>query len=348
MTEVLLEHPAPHIMNRPSLTAVLLASLLAVCGQAAAQPSAAYPTKPVRIVVTLAAGGSSDIVTRLFAQKLSEQLKQPFLVENRPGGDSIPGTMVVAKASPDGYTLLLANTSILTIRVSLYSKLPYDPQRDFAPISMLVTQPTVLVMHPSLAPRSVKELIALAKVEPGKLNYATSGSGTPFHLSAELFKAQTGTELVHIPYKGFQPASVDLLSGRVQLMFATVLDVLPHIKSGKLRPLVYTGFERHALLPDVPTTAEAGIKNAESSSFFAFVAPRGTPREIIGTLNAEIAKIKAQPDVRQRLLHELGVEPGIDSLEEFEAFLRDEVVKWAKVVKASGIRMDDYHSATKR
>ena len=337
------------MLNTRSLRAVLLSLLFALCaGEAAAQAGGAYPAKPVRIVVTLAAGGSSDIIARLFAQKLSEQLKQQLLVENRPGGDSIPATVHVAKAPPDGYTLLFANTSILTIRVSLYSKLPYDPQRDFAPISMLVTQPTVLVMHPSLAPRSVKELVALAKAEPGKLNYATSGSGTPFHLSAELFKAQTGTDLVHIPYKGFQPASIDLLSGRVQLMFATVLDVLPHIRSGKLRPLVYTGFDRHGLLPDVPTTAQAGIRNAESVSFFALVAPSGTPREIIIRLNAEVARIKAQPDVRRRLLHELGVEPGMDSLPEFEAFLRDEIVKWARVVKTSGINMDDYHSGAKR
>jgi tripartite-type tricarboxylate transporter receptor subunit TctC len=325
-------------MNRHSLTAVLL---FAVCtGQAAAQPSAAYPTKPVRIVVTLAAGGSSDIVTRLFAQKLSEQLKQPFLVENRPGANSILGAGHVAKSSPDGYTLLSANTSILTIHPSLYSNLPYDPQRDFAPIAMLVIQPTVLVVHPGLAARSVSELIALAKAEPGKLNYATPGNGTPFHLSGELFNAQTGAQLVHVPYKGFQPGFVDLLAGRVQIMFATVLDVLPQIKSGKLRPLVYTGSQRHVLLPDVPTTAEAGIKNAESVSFFALVAPRGTPREIITRLNAEITRIKAQPDVRQRLIYEFGVEPGMDSIEQFEAFLRDEVVKWAKVVKASGIKVD--------
>jgi tripartite-type tricarboxylate transporter receptor subunit TctC len=307
-------------------------------GQATAQPSA-YPAKPVRIVVTLAAGGSSDIVTRLFAGKLAEQLKQPFLVENRPGANSIIGAGHVAKSAPDGYTLLSANTSILTIHPSLYSNLPYDPLRDFAPIAMLVIQPTVLVVHPSLAARSVKEFLALAKADPGKISYATPGNGTPFHLSGELFNAQTGIGLVHVPYKGFQPATVDLLSGRVQSSFATVLDVLPHVKSGKLRPLVYTGAKRHVLLPDVPTTAEAGIQNAESVSFFALVAPAGTPRDIITRLNAEITRIKAQPDVRERLVQEFGVEPGIDSLGEFEAFLRNEVVKWAKVVKASGIKV---------
>ncbi len=320
-------------MNR-----LLLGFLIALCaGHAAAQ---AYPAKPVRVIVTLAAGGSSDIVTRLFAGKLAEQLKQPFLVENRPGANSILGAGYVARSAPDGYTLLSANTSILTIHPSLYSKLPYDPQRDLAPIAMLVIQPTVLVINPALAPRTVKELIALAKAEPGKLNYATPGSGTPFNLSGELFNAQTGAGLVHVPYKGFQPALIDLLSGQVQTSFATVLDVLPQIKAGKLRPLVYTGTRRHALLPDVPTTAEAGIMNAESVSFFALAAPRQTPREIIVRLNAEVAKIKSQPDVRQRLTYEFGVEPGIDSLDEFEAFLRDEVVKWAKVIKASGIKVE--------
>ncbi|OGA32006.1 MAG: hypothetical protein A3G80_09570 [Betaproteobacteria bacterium RIFCSPLOWO2_12_FULL_62_13b] len=326
-------------MNRPVL--LLLASLFALSagGQAAAQSSTAYPAKPVRIVVTLAAGGSSDIVTRLFAQKLADQLKQPFLVENRPGANSIIGAGYVAKSAPDGYTLLSANTSILTIHPTLYAKLPYDPQRDFAPIAMLVIQPTLLVVHPSVPARSIKAFMALAKAEPGKFSYATPGSGTPFHLSGELFNAQTGIGLVHVPYKGFQPATADLLAGRVQTSFATVLDALPHIKAGKLRPLVYTGSQRHVLLPDVPTTSEAGIKNAESVSFFALVAPGGTPREIITRLNAEVTRIKAQPDVRKRLIHEFGVEPGIDSLDQFEAFLRAEVVKWAKVVKASGIKV---------
>ena len=328
-------------MTRPYLTAALLiASLALPWGNAFSQTSGAYPSKPVRIVVTLAAGGSSDIVTRVFAQKLGDQLKQPFVVENRPGANSVIGSDYVAKSPPDGYTLLSANTSILTIHQSLYTKLPYDPNTDFAPISMLVRQGTVLVIYPGLAPRSVKELIALAKAEPGTLNYATPGNATPFHLSGELFNAQTGIGLVHVPYKGFQPASVDLLAGRVQTSFATVLDVLPQIKAGKLRPLVYTSYERHPLLPEVPTTAEAGIKNAESISFFALAAPKGTPREIVTRLNAEITRIKAQPDVRQRLLQEFGVEPGIDSLPEFEAFLRDEVIKWAKVVKASGIKVE--------
>ncbi|OGA02538.1 MAG: hypothetical protein A3I00_09075 [Betaproteobacteria bacterium RIFCSPLOWO2_02_FULL_64_12] len=328
-------------MKRQSLAAVLLALTFAFHGgEAASQTGEAYPTRPVKIVVTLAAGGSSDIISRLFAQKLSDQLKQPFLVENRPGAQSIIGADHVAKSAPDGYTLLSANTSILTIHPSLYSKLPYDPQRDFAPISMLVRQGTVLVAVSSLPVRSVKELIALARAEPGKLNYATPGNATPFHLTGELLKSQAGIEWVHVPYKGFTPAFADLLTGRVQTTIMPVLDVLPHVKSGKLRPLVYTGFERHALLPDVPTTAEAGIKNAESISFFALVAPRGTPREIIARLNAEITKIKAEPDVRRRLRQEFGVEVGMDSLEGFEAFLREEVVKWAKVVKASGIKVE--------
>ena len=323
------------------LVVVLLTAAFSLwAGEAVSQAVGAYPARTVKIVVPLSPGGSADVIARLFAQKLSEQLKQPFVVENRPGGNMIPAADYVAKSAPDGYTLFEANTSILTILSSLYSKLPFDPQRDFASVSMLVRGPTVLVVHSSVEARSVKELIALAKAAPGRLNYGTPGSGTPFHLSTELFKTQSGTDFVHVPYKGNAPAIVDLLAGRMQLMFANVLEVLPHIKSGKLRPLALTGFNRLALLSDVPTMAETGIRDAESYSFFAFVAPRGTPREVIATLNAEIAKAKAQPDVRQRL-YELGVEPGGDSLEEFDVFLRNETVKWAKVVKASGAKIDN-------
>ena len=329
------------MISKRSLAVVLLTAVCALHGgEAVSQTGGAYPSRPVKLVVTLAAGGSNDVIARIFAQKLSEQLKQPFVVENRPGGNMILGADYVAKSAPDGYTLLVGNTSILTILVSLYSKLPYDPQRDFAPVSVLVIGPTVLVVGSSSPAKNVRELVALAKANPGKLNYATPGNGTPFHLSTELFKMQTETAMVHVPYKGNAPAIVDLLAGRVQLMFANVLEVLPNINSGKLRPLALTGARRLPLLPDVPTMTEAGIRNAESYSFFGIVAPRGTPREVVATLSAEIGKVRAQPDVRQRL-NELGVEPGSGSPEEFEAFLRDEIAKWAKVVKASGARVDN-------
>ena len=327
--------------NKHSLAVVLLTAVFALyIGESAAQTGGAYPNRQVKIVVTLPPGGATDVVARLFAQKLSDQLKQPFIVENRPGGSQIPGADHVAKSAPDGYTLLLGNTSVLTILGSLYPTLPYDPQRDFAPVSMLVIGPTVLVVPSSAPVHSIKELIALAKAEPGKLNYASGGNGSPFHLSTELFKAQTETEMVHVPYKGNAPAIVDLLAGRVQLMFANVLEVLPHINSGKLRPLVVTVSNRLALLPDVPTMAEAGIRNAESFTFFPLVAPRATPKEVIATLNAEIAKAKTHPDVQQRI-QKLAMVPGGDSLEDLEVFLSNEIAKWAKVIKASGAKVDN-------
>ncbi len=320
---------------------VLLTAVLALyTGSVRAQLGGAYPTKPVKIVVTLAPGGANDFIARLFAQKLGGQLKQQFVVENRAGGSGIPGADYVAKSPPDGYTLLLANTSILAIQPSLFAKLPYDPQVDFSPVSILAISPSVLVVHPSVPARNVKELIALAKANPGKLNYATPGNGTPFHLSTELFKAQTGTDLMHVPYKGSVPAFADLFTGRVQLMFNNLGDLLPHIGSGKVRPLASTGATRAPLLPDVPTLAEAGIRNAESVSFFPIVAPKGTPREVIATLYAEIVKAKAQPDVQKKLF-ELGWDPVGNTPEETAVHIRTETAKWAKVIKESGAKVDD-------
>ena len=298
-----------------------------------------YPVRAVRIVVPFAAGATNDIVARLFARKFSEQTKQPFVVENRAGGSGIPGAEFVARSAPDGYTLLLGNTSLLGIHVSLYSKLPYDP-RDFAPVSVLAISPSALVVHPSVPAKSASELIAHAKASPGKLNYASAGNGTPFHLSAELFKAQTGTNMVHVPYKGAAPALSDLLAGEVQLMFDNIPSVLPHIRSGKVRAIATTGATRLSLLPEVPTLAEAGFKNAQSVSWFAIVAPKGTPKDIIARLHAEIVKAESQADVRQRL-YELGAEPVGNSPEEAAEHIRAEIAKWEKVIKESGAKADD-------
>lgn len=308
----------------------------------AVQPGIAqhYPARTVKLIVPFAAGAANDIIARLFAQKLSDQLKQPFVVENRPGGAGIPGTEYVARSVADGYTLLMGNTTLLAIQVSLYAKLPYDTQRDFAPVSILAISPSALVVHPSVPARSVEELVALAKTNPGKLNYASAGNGTPFHLSGELFKAQTGTTLVHIPYKGNAPAVVDLLAGQVQLLFANPVDVIAHIRSGKLWPIASTGAKRIPLLPDVPTMAEAGFRNAESVSFFAIVAPRGTPKEVMTALHTGIVKAGNQPDVRQRLI-ELGCDPVGNTPEESEVFIRREIDKWAKVIMESGARADN-------
>jgi len=327
--------------NSRSLAVVLLSVALGYfAADGVAQPPGAYPAKTTKVVVVMGAGGSNDIVARLFAQKLTEHLKQPFVVENRPGAGGVAGTELVAKAAPDGYTLLVGNTANLGIHVSLFEKLPYDTQKDLVPISVLAITPSVLVVHPSLPVRSVEELIAFVRSSQGKLNYASPGNGTSFHLSAELFKSRTGTQMVHVPYKGSAPALVDLLAGQVQLMFANVPEALPHINGGKLRPLASTGTQRVALLPNVPTMAEAGLPNAEAVSWFALVAPRGTPREIIATLYAEVLKIVKQPEIRQRLV-ELGCEPVGNSPEAAEAFIRIEIARWAKVVKESGAKVDN-------
>jgi tripartite-type tricarboxylate transporter receptor subunit TctC len=316
-------------------------ALAVLAGISAAAPLAAdeYPARPVRIVVPFAAGATNDIVARLFAQKLSDQTRRPFTVENKPGGSGIHGAESVAKAAPDGYTLLLGNTSLLAIQVSLYAKLPYDPVQDFAPVSVLAISPSVLIVHPSVPAATVAELVAYAKAHPGKLNYASPGSGTPFHLSAELFQAQTGTRFVHVPYKGAAPAIADLISGHVQLMFDNIPSALPQIRSGKVRAIVITGAARLPLLPEVPTLAEAGLPNAESVSWFAIVTPRGTPTAIIERLHAQIVQAERDPEVRQRLL-DLGAEPVGNSPAEAAAHIRAEIAKWAKVVKESGAKPD--------
>jgi tripartite-type tricarboxylate transporter receptor subunit TctC len=298
-----------------------------------------YPSRSVKIVVPYAAGATNDIIARLFAQKLSETLRQPFVVENRTGGAGVPGSDYVAKSLPDGYTLLLGNTSVLGIHPSLYAHLPYDP-REFVAVSMLAVSPSVLVVNPQLPVGSVAELIALAKSEPGRLNYASPGNGTPMHLSAELFKAQTGTDIVHVPYKGAAPALADLMAGQIQMMFDNPPSVLPQIRAGKVRPLVSTGQSRLPTLPEVPTVAEVGFKGAESVSFFAIVVPKGTPEAVIGVLYQAVAKATALTEVRQRLL-ELGAEPVGSTPAETAAMISDQRSKWARVVKASGAHADD-------
>ena len=299
-----------------------------------------YPARTAKMVVPFTAGTANDIVARLFAQKLSDQLKQPFVVENRPGGAGIPGVEYVVRSAPDGHTLLFVNTALLAIQPGLYTKLPYDTQRDLVPVSILATTASVMVVHPSLAAYTVKELIALAKAGPEKLNYASGGNGTPFHLSGELFKANTGTDFVHVPYKGNAPAMIALLAGQVQMMFDSPLNVIPQINSGKLRAIVSTGAKRLALLPDVPTMAEAGFRGAESVSFFAIAAPKGVSRRVIATLHTAIVKLETLPEVRQRLI-ELATDVVGNTPEEAEVFLRDEVAKWAKVIKDSGAKVDN-------
>jgi len=310
--------------------------LLAAAGLAGAQT---YPAKPVRFVIGFSPGGPSDILTRLVGTKLAEGLGQPFVFDNRPGaGGNIAGE-ITAKSPPDGYTILMGNNSILATNQSLYKNMGFDPVHDLEPIALIAAQPNILVVHPSVPVKSVKELIALAKARPNQLNYASSGSGAAAHLSAELFKSMTHTQMVHVPYKGAAPALTDVLAGQCQLMFATSLSVQPYIKSGRLRPLAVTTARRARGSPELPTVAEAGVPGFEANTWHGIVAPARTPQAIVNRLNAEINKVLHMPDVRARI-EGLGGEILGGTQQEFVAYIKAEIPKWAKVVKESGARAE--------
>jgi tripartite-type tricarboxylate transporter receptor subunit TctC len=298
-----------------------------------------YPERPVRVVVSYSAGATNDIVARAVAQRLSVAFKQNFFVENRVGGNGTIGTGFVAKEPADGYNLLLGNTSILAIHPSLFSSLPYDPVKDFQVVSILAESPTVLVVNASVPVRTVKELVAYSKANPKLVAYGSPGTGTPFHLSGELFNSQTGTSILHVPYKGAAPAVVDLLGGQIQVMFDNLPNVLNHIRSGKLRALAVTSDARLSQLPEVPTMAEAGFAGAESSSFFAFVVAKGTPANIVQTLSAKIAEVMREPAIKSQL-SDLGAIPVGNTPAQAAQYVNEQVVKWTKVVKASGAKAD--------
>ena len=297
-----------------------------------------YPTRPIRIVVPQSAGGSTDLVARLAAQKLGEAFGQTVVVDNRPGAGSIIGTDLVAKAAPDGYTLLVVASSI-TINPSLHKKLPFDPVRDLAPITMVSAFPNMLAVHPAFPVKTVQDLINLAKAKPGTINYGSSGTGTGTHLSAELFKYMTGVNMVHGPYKGGGPAVTALLGGEVQLNFATIPSVLPHTRSGKLRAVAVTTAKRSPAAPDVPTIAEGGVPGYDHGPWNGMLAPAKTPRPIVARLNAEMVKAAHSPEMKSVLQHE-GAEPVGNSPEEFEKIIKSETAKWAKVIQAAGIKAD--------
>jgi tripartite-type tricarboxylate transporter receptor subunit TctC len=314
----------------------------AICGALAATAAVAasaqggYPAKPVRMVVPSSPGGGTDITARMIVPRLSERLGQQVVVDNRPGAGTMIGIEVAAKSPPDGYTLLMT-PSTLAINQAMYRKVPYDPVNDFAPITQVIAAPNMLVVHPSVPAKSVKELIAVARARPGQLNYASAGVGTNPHLSMELFLTLTGTKMVHIPYKGLAPGIVDLLAGHVTVATATMLTGLPHVKSGRLRCLGTTGAKRAGVLPDLPTVAEAGVPGYESSQWYGVLAPARTSREIVTKLHAEIARILQAPDMKERLAAD-GTEPVGNTPEEFARYIREELVKWAKVAKAAGIK----------
>jgi tripartite-type tricarboxylate transporter receptor subunit TctC len=299
----------------------------------------AYPAKPVRFVVAFPPGGGTDIIARSIAQKLSERLAQQVVVDNRPGAGGNIGTDIVAKSAPDGYTILMGSAGPLAINASLFAKMPFDPIRDLAPVTLAASTPNVLIVHPSVPARTLKELIALARARPGEINFASSGHGTPAHLAGELFNSMAGVKLIHVPYKGAAPALADLLGGQVQIMFSTMPPALPHVKDGKLRALAVTSLKRSPATPELPTVDEAALTGFEANTWHGVVVPTGTPAAIIARLNRDIVAILHLPDVVARLSAQ-GAEPVGNTPEEFAAYIKSETVKWAKVVRDSGAKAE--------
>jgi tripartite-type tricarboxylate transporter receptor subunit TctC len=321
-------------MNWQGIAARLATALL---GVASISAGAAYPDHPIKIVVPVAPGGVTDVVTRVVASRLQESIGQPVIVDNRAGGSGIPAAELVAHAKADGYTLFMGTIGTLTVNPSVFPSLSYDPLKDFVPVSLVASAPTVLVVNPSVPVRSVRELIAYAKSHPGALNYASFGNATSPHLAGELFKSLAHVDIVHVPYKGGGPAMTDLLGGHVQMMFDNIITSLPHIREGKLRPLAVTAPTRSKVMPEVPTMAEAGLPGQEVSGWVGLVAPAGTPPEIITLLSTEVARILRDPGTQSKI-------PGADAVgstpEEFGSFMRSETAKWARLVKDANIRAE--------
>ncbi len=316
--------------------AVLVLALAGVACGAAAQ---GYPTKPVRIINPFAPGGATDQLARLMAQKLTELWGQSVVVENRPGASGAIGLEAVAKSAPDGYTLAIATQTTHAANPALYSKLPYDPVRDFAPLTLAGSTPLALMVQPSLGVTDVAGLIAYMRANPGKLTYASGGNGTSQHLTMELLKSMTGTFVVHIPYKGAGPALVDFLGGQTNIMFDNLPTAMPHVKSGKVRALAVSTAKRSALASELPTLAESGLAGFDLATWFAFFAPAATPKEITAKIAADMQRVLAQPDVKERLLG-VGVDVVGSTPDELASFQRAELTKWAKIVRDSGAKVD--------
>ena len=320
--------------------AMAVATAAGLIGSGAiAQTGQAYPTKPVRLIVPFAPGGAPDLVARGLAPKLNESLGQPVIVENRAGAGGIIGMEAVARAAPDGHTLVVGSAGPLAIVPNLHRKLSYDVMRDFAPISMVTAMPFLLVVHPSLPVKSVKDLMALAKARPGELNYGSPGNGSTTHLATELLKSATGMKMTHIPYKGVAEAATALVSGQVQVLSGDLNAMLPQVKAGRMRGIAVTSARRSQLLPDTPTVAESGVPGFDASGWMGVLAPAATPAPVIERLNATIAKALAAPDTRNRL-GALGGEVRASSPAEFAAFIRTEAAKWSKLIKSAGIEAE--------
>ena len=321
---------------RASIVLIFLSLAMAFAGNTASAQD--YPTRPVKIIVPFAAGGPADVYARFIAQRLQEAMGQPFVVEDRPGAGSVTGTDAVAKSAPDGYTLLLMSNA-QTVNESLIPNKPYALLRDFAPVAPINYSDLVLVVHPSVAAHSLADLIKLAKASPGKLNYASSGPGTPYHMAGELFKAMAGVDIVHVPYKGSSGARTDVLGGQVEMMFDAVTTMSEYAKAGKVRPLATTGKTRSTVLPNVPTMNEAGVAGYEAVIWLGVMAPKATPPAIVNRLNAEIRRIVSRPDVRDEWAKQ-GAVGMLMSPEEFSRYVADDIVKWERIVKISGAKPD--------
>lgn len=321
----------------PSILRYFLAALLAVLPGFAAHAQS-YPSKPVRFIIPFPPGGPTDIMGRMAAETLSKALGAQYVADNRGGAGGNIGTDLCAKSAPDGYTICMM-TVAQSISPSIYKKLPFDPLKDFAPITLMAVLPSMLTIHPSLPVRNVKELIALARSKPGQLSYSSTGNGTSPHMLMEMFKWMTDTNMVHVPYKGQAPSLIDQIAGQVQLAFNTAIGVMPHVKAGKLRPLAISTKERFPAMPELPTVAESGVKGFDGASWQGVVMPAGVPRDIVMKTNEVLAKSLKTPEARERLLG-LGALPSGNSPDEFAAFIKAESEKWAKVAKAARIQLD--------
>ncbi len=313
---------------------LLIASALAVPGMAAAQ---SYPTKPIRIVVVSTPGGSVDTLARTVGPKLAERWNQQVLVDNRPGAGGAIAAEIVAKSPPDGYTLIMGTVASFATNVSLRKSLPYDPVKDFSPISLVATQNLMLLIHPSVPAKSVRELTTIAKKQPGVLSFASAGNGTGGHLSGELYKMLAGVDLLHVPYKGVQPALIDVVSGQVSMTFASIISAMPQVKNNRLRPLAVTGARRSPAAKDLPTMIEAGVKGYESATWYGLLAPAGTPADIVNKLSTEVVAILKSPEMNDRLSKE-GADPAGNTPAEFARHIQAEIEKWRKVIQAAGIK----------
>jgi tripartite-type tricarboxylate transporter receptor subunit TctC len=327
------------VVPKRRLTLAVLATGALALAPFAAQAQAVFPSKALTIVVPFSAGGTTDILARVVGQYMARDLGQPVIIDNRAGAGGNIGAQMVARAAPDGYTLLMGTVGTHAINQSLYKKLPFDPIKDFAPITRVALVPNLLVANPAQPFKTVKELIAYAKANPGKVSFASSGSGTSIHLSGEMFQQMAGVEMQHIPYKGSAPALTDLLGGQTAIMFDNMPSVISHVRAGKLRPIAVTTPNRSPAVPDVPTIAESGVPGYSATSWFGLLAPAGTPAPVMAKLHASILKALADPEVKKKLA-EQGAEPHGEKPEQFAEFIRSETAKWGQTVKVSGATAD--------